>query len=77
MYATGSLGDGLDGIAARVLKQKTEFGKRLDPLADATGFVTSLTALAIASPEIHERMLLASTLVVQTLYSSHLMYKWR
>ena len=76
-YAAWSLGDGLDGIAARLLKQKTEFGKKLDPLVDATSFVAWLTALTITSPELSERLLLTSALVVQTLYSSHLTYKWK
>jgi phosphatidylglycerophosphate synthase len=76
-YAAGSLWDGLDWLTARLLKQKTEFGKRLDPLVDATAFVTGLSALAVASPELHERMLLISALVTQTLYSSHLSHKWK
>ncbi|MDD2693693.1 MAG: CDP-alcohol phosphatidyltransferase family protein [Candidatus Gracilibacteria bacterium] len=77
IYAAGAIGDGLDGISARVLKQKTEFGKKLDPFVDATSFVAGLTALTITSPELNERLLLTSALVVQTLYSSHLTYKWK
>lgn len=77
IYATGAIGDWLDGFAARKLGQKTEFGKKLDPLVDATAFVTGLTALALSLPETHERVLITTTLITQLLYSGQLSRKWK
>ena len=34
IYLTAAVTDALDGILARLLKQKTELGQKLDPLAD-------------------------------------------
>ncbi len=75
-YAIGAACDWLDGIAARTLDQKTEFWKKFDPKVDAISFVTGLSALAIVSPTVHERVILTATLTLQLLYSSHLAYQW-
>lgn len=76
-YLAGTLGDGLDGLAARKLKQATAFGKRFDPIVDATAFLAGLSALAVSSPEIHEKILFTSAAALQILYSGQLYLKWK
>ncbi|MCF6290664.1 MAG: CDP-diacylglycerol--glycerol-3-phosphate 3-phosphatidyltransferase [Desulfobacterales bacterium] len=47
VFVTAGIGDGLDGLLARLLDQKTEFGARLDPIADKLLLVTSCVTLAV------------------------------
>jgi len=47
IFLVAGITDGLDGFLARILKQKTEFGAFLDPLADKLLLITSYTTLAV------------------------------
>lgn len=46
LFMVAGISDGLDGFLARVMKQRTEFGAMLDPLADKILLVTSFLCLA-------------------------------
>lgn len=46
LFAIAGLTDALDGLLARLLKQRTNFGAMLDPLADKVLLVTSFLCLA-------------------------------
>lgn len=45
IFAVASLTDALDGILARFLKQRTELGKMLDPLADKILLISGYVGL--------------------------------
>lgn len=47
LFAVAGLTDALDGILARVLKQRSRLGSILDPLADKLLLVTSFICLAV------------------------------
>jgi len=46
LFILAALTDGLDGWAARVRKQTTQFGKSFDPFADKILISTALVCLA-------------------------------
>ncbi len=46
LFAIAGFTDALDGLLARLLKQRTNFGAMLDPLADKVLLVTSFLCLA-------------------------------
>ena len=46
LFAIAGLTDALDGLLARLLRQRTTFGAMLDPLADKVLLVTSFLCLA-------------------------------
>lgn len=46
LFAVAGLTDALDGLLARILRQRTTFGAMLDPLADKVLLVTSFLCLA-------------------------------
>ncbi len=46
LFAIAGLTDALDGLLARLLRQRTNFGAMLDPLADKVLLVTSFLCLA-------------------------------
>jgi len=50
IFTVAIISDGLDGFIARALKQKTEFGTILDPIADKLLLVSAYIALSIANP---------------------------
>lgn len=45
LFMVAGISDGLDGFLARVMKQRTEFGAMIDPLADKILLVTSFICL--------------------------------
>ena len=45
----------LDGFLARTLHQESEFGARLDTIADASFYTSLLVALVALSPEVMKR----------------------
>lgn len=47
VFVVAGVSDGLDGFLARALKQKTEFGAFIDPLADKLLLITSFITLAV------------------------------
>jgi len=47
LFAVAGLTDALDGLLARILKQRSMFGAMLDPLADKILLVTSYICLAL------------------------------
>jgi cardiolipin synthase len=47
VFAVAGISDGLDGFLARVLRQQTEFGAYVDPLADKMLLNSSFVTLAI------------------------------
>jgi cardiolipin synthase len=47
LFAIAGFTDALDGILARLLKQRSSFGAMLDPLADKVLLVTSFICLAV------------------------------
>jgi cardiolipin synthase len=47
LFAVAGLTDALDGLLARILKQRSTFGAMLDPLADKVLLVTSFICLAL------------------------------
>ena len=47
LFAVAGLTDALDGTLARILKQRSNFGAMLDPLADKILLDTSFTCLAV------------------------------
>lgn len=47
LFAIAGLTDALDGTLARILKQRSNFGAMLDPLADKILLVTSFICLAL------------------------------
>jgi cardiolipin synthase len=47
LFAVAGLTDALDGALARILKQRSNFGAMLDPLADKILLDTSFTCLAV------------------------------
>jgi len=47
IFIVACVTDGLDGFLARVLKQKTELGAHLDPLADKTLIATAFITLSV------------------------------
>ncbi|WP_421902474.1 CDP-alcohol phosphatidyltransferase family protein [Maridesulfovibrio sp.] len=46
LFMVAGISDGLDGFLARVMKQRTEFGAMIDPLADKILLVTSFICLS-------------------------------
>jgi len=50
IFMIAVISDGADGFIARALKQKTEFGTILDPVADKLLLVSAYIALSIANP---------------------------
>lgn len=46
VFIAAGVSDGLDGFLARALKQKTEFGAFIDPIADKLLLITSYVTLA-------------------------------
>jgi len=46
LFMVAGISDGLDGFLARVMKQRTEFGAMIDPLADKILLVTSFLCLS-------------------------------
>ncbi|WP_419779195.1 CDP-alcohol phosphatidyltransferase family protein [Maridesulfovibrio sp.] len=46
LFMVAGVSDGLDGFLARVMKQRTEFGAMIDPLADKILLVTSFICLS-------------------------------
>ncbi|NDV28227.1 CDP-diacylglycerol--glycerol-3-phosphate 3-phosphatidyltransferase [Desulfovibrio sp. JC010] len=46
LFMVAGFSDGLDGFLARVMKQRTEFGAMIDPLADKILLVTSFICLS-------------------------------
>ena len=49
VFLLAVLTDGIDGMIARILKQKTEFGTILDPIADKILIITALICLSAAT----------------------------
>ena len=49
VFAAAAVSDGLDGYLARVLKQKTELGKILDPIADKLLILSAFICLSVAN----------------------------
>ncbi len=47
VFLIAALTDGLDGLAARMLDQKTKVGRYLDPIADKTLAITAYLVLTI------------------------------
>ena len=47
VFVLAGVTDALDGFLARVLKQKTEFGAFIDPIADKLLLITSYVTLAV------------------------------
>ncbi|PKN22189.1 MAG: CDP-diacylglycerol--glycerol-3-phosphate 3-phosphatidyltransferase [Deltaproteobacteria bacterium HGW-Deltaproteobacteria-3] len=47
VFVVAGVTDALDGFLARVLKQKTEFGAFIDPIADKLLLITSYITLAV------------------------------
>ena len=47
VFVLAGVTDALDGFLARVLKQKTEFGAFIDPIADKLLLITSYITLAV------------------------------
>lgn len=47
VFISAAVSDGLDGLIARVFKQKTQFGAYVDPIADKLLIGTSYVTLAI------------------------------
>ncbi len=45
LFMVAGISDGLDGFLARLMKQRTEFGAMIDPLADKILLVTSFICL--------------------------------
>ncbi len=52
IYCLGALSDMIDGSVARLLKEKSQFGALLDPIADKACMLTVFITLAIAAPEV-------------------------
>lgn len=77
IYAAGSLCDGLDGLAARRLNQKTEFGKQFDPIVDASSFLLAIGSLAATSTEEIERIFYLIMLGIQSGYMGQLGLRWK
>jgi cardiolipin synthase len=50
IFMIAVISDGADGFIARALKQKTEFGTILDPVADKLLLISAYIALSIANP---------------------------
>ncbi len=53
LFAVASLTDLFDGMAARLLKQRTRLGSLLDPIADKALALAALVALTFAGPLPH------------------------
>jgi len=49
VFALAAVSDGLDGYLARVLMQKTEFGKLLDPIADKLLILSAFICLSVVN----------------------------
>jgi cardiolipin synthase (CMP-forming) len=47
VFVLAGVTDGLDGFLARVLRQKTDFGAFIDPIADKLLLITSYVTLAV------------------------------
>ncbi len=47
VFVAAGVSDGLDGFLARALRQKTDFGAFLDPIADKLLLITSFVTLAV------------------------------
>lgn len=47
VFVVAGITDGLDGFLARVLRQKTDFGAFIDPLADKLLLLTAYVSLAV------------------------------
>lgn len=47
LFMVAGVSDGLDGFLARVMKQRTDFGAMIDPLADKILLVTSFICLSV------------------------------
>ncbi len=47
VFVAAGVTDGLDGFLARLLKQKTDFGAFIDPIADKLLLITSYITLAV------------------------------
>lgn len=77
IYAVASLCDGLDGLAARRLNQKTEFGKKFDPIVDASSFLLAIGTLAAITSSEAERVLYITMVATQTLYMGQLSHRWK
>ena len=55
IFALGGVTDALDGFFARKLKMKSDFGSKLDTIADII-FYPAAISLAVVVPEIRERV---------------------
>jgi cardiolipin synthase len=56
VFLIAGVTDGLDGMAARLMKERTRLGAMLDPLADKLLVTASMIMLSIPNPELTVRI---------------------